>query len=68
MKRRTSYPTTATGYVNRNRQKVHGTRGVSGTDHLQKAYKWNVWRVATITARTVRTSFSVNAHAAKAAR
>lgn len=39
MKRRTSYPTTATGYVNRNRQKVHGTRGVSGTDHLQKAYK-----------------------------
>ena len=31
--------TTEPGYVNRNRQKVLGTRGLSGTDHQQKAYK-----------------------------
>ena len=26
-------------YVNRNNQKVHGTRGVAGNDNLQYAYK-----------------------------
>ena len=31
--------TTAPGYVNRNQQKNRGTRGVAGTDHLQKAYE-----------------------------
>ncbi len=31
--------TTAPSYVNRNRQKNLGTRGVSGNDHLQKAYE-----------------------------
>jgi hypothetical protein len=31
--------TTAIGYVNRNDQKCHGTRGVQGTDHLQYAFR-----------------------------
>jgi len=31
--------TTRIGYVNRNRQKNHGTRGTQGTDHCQYAYK-----------------------------
>ena len=31
--------TTQIGYVNRNNQKVHGTRGVAGNDNLQYAYK-----------------------------
>jgi len=30
---------TQIGYINRNNQKVLGTRGVPGNDHLQKAYK-----------------------------
>ena len=34
-----SSKTTTVGYVNRNRQEVHGTRGISGNDHLQKSYK-----------------------------
>jgi len=33
-------PTTQIGYVSKNnRQKVHGHRNVSGTDHGQTAYK-----------------------------
>ena len=31
--------TTTIGYINRNNQKNHGTRGVAGTDHAQYAYK-----------------------------
>ncbi|WP_409422740.1 hypothetical protein ABHF91_06995 [Pseudaeromonas sp. ZJS20] len=31
--------TTKIGYVNRNNQKNHGSRGVSGTDHGQVSYK-----------------------------
>ena len=31
--------TTTIGYVNRNKQKVLGTRGVRGTDHEQYSYK-----------------------------
>jgi hypothetical protein len=31
--------TTRIGYVNKNKQKCHGTRGVHGTDHLQYAYR-----------------------------
>ena len=31
--------TTTNGYINRNNQKVHGTRDVTGTDHGQYAYK-----------------------------
>jgi len=31
--------TTKIGYVNRNNQKVLGTRGVKGTDHGQYSYK-----------------------------
>ena len=34
-----STKTTEIGYVNRNNQKVHGTRGVKGTDHCQSIYK-----------------------------
>ena len=34
-----STSTTKIGFVNRNRQKVHGTRGVKGTDHGQYSYK-----------------------------
>ena len=34
-----STPTTEIGYLNQNNQKNHGTRGKSGTDHLQYAYK-----------------------------
>jgi predicted Zn-ribbon and HTH transcriptional regulator len=31
--------TTTIGYINVNKQKNHGTRGVSGTDHGQVVYK-----------------------------
>ncbi len=31
--------TTRMGFINRNNQKVHGTRGVKGTDHGQYSYK-----------------------------
>ena len=31
--------TTTTGYINKNNQKVQGTRGVKGTDHHQLSYK-----------------------------
>lgn len=31
--------TTQIGYMNRNNQKNHGTRGVKGTDHGQSSYK-----------------------------
>ena len=31
--------TTQIGYVNRNNQKVHGTRGVAGNDNCQYSYK-----------------------------
>ena len=31
--------TTQIGYVNRNNQKVLGTRGAKGNDHLQYSYK-----------------------------
>ena len=31
--------TTEIGYINKNRQKNQGTRGVTGTDHGQSAYK-----------------------------
>jgi len=31
--------TTQIGYINRNNQKNHGTRGVKGNDHEQVAYK-----------------------------
>ena len=31
--------TTEIGYVNRNSQKVHGTRGVKGNDNGQYSYK-----------------------------
>ena len=30
---------TQVGYINRNRQENHGTRGRPGNDHLQVAYK-----------------------------
>jgi hypothetical protein len=31
--------TTKIGYINRNRQRCDGTRGVPGTDHYQRAYR-----------------------------
>jgi hypothetical protein len=31
--------TTTIGYINRNNQKVHGTRGIGGTDHVAYSYK-----------------------------
>lgn len=31
--------TTAIGFINRNNQKNHGTRGVKGTDHGQYSYR-----------------------------
>ena len=31
--------TTEIGYVNRNNQKNHGTKGVDGNDHCQVSYK-----------------------------
>lgn len=31
--------TTTIGYVNSNNQKVHGTRGIGGTDHGAFSYK-----------------------------
>jgi len=31
--------TTKIGYINRNNQKVHGTRGVEGTDYGQYSHK-----------------------------
>ena len=31
--------TTTIGYINRNNQKVHGTRGLGGTDHGAYSYK-----------------------------
>ena len=31
--------TTRIGYVNRNGQECHGTRGVPGTDHCQSSYQ-----------------------------
>ncbi|TAH51076.1 MAG: hypothetical protein EYC67_02125 [Betaproteobacteria bacterium] len=31
-------PTTAIGYVNRNRQRCDGHRGLAGNDHAQRAY------------------------------
>jgi len=31
--------TTQIGFINRNNQKNHGTRGVTGTDHGQYSYK-----------------------------
>ncbi len=31
--------TTSIGYINRNNQIVHGTRGVEGNDHCQVSYK-----------------------------
>ena len=31
--------TTQIGYINRNDQKIMGTRGLKGTDHFQYAYK-----------------------------
>jgi hypothetical protein len=34
-----SRPTTRIGYVNRNKQRCEGTRGVAGTDHRALAYK-----------------------------
>ena len=34
-----STDTTKIGFVNRNNQQNHGTRGVSGTDHGQVSYK-----------------------------
>lgn len=34
-----STDTTKIGFVNRNSQKNHGTRGVVGTDHGQVSYK-----------------------------
>lgn len=34
-----STDTTEIGFVNRNNQKNHGTRGVIGTDHGQVSYK-----------------------------
>ena len=34
-----SGPTTEIGFINRNRQKNHGTRGRAGNDHLQVSYK-----------------------------
>ena len=34
-----STASTTIGYINRNNQKNHGTRGVAGTDHEQLAYR-----------------------------
>ena len=34
-----STKTTQIDHVNRNRQKVHGTRGIAGNDHGQVSYK-----------------------------
>lgn len=31
--------TTEIGYINRNNQKNHGTRGMDGNDHCQASYK-----------------------------
>ena len=31
--------TTTIGHINKNNQKVHGTRGVQGTDHVAFSYK-----------------------------
>jgi len=31
--------TTEIGYVNRNKQRIHGTRGVKGNDHGAYSYK-----------------------------
>jgi hypothetical protein len=31
--------TTTIGFINKNNQKVHGTRGVAGTDHAAYSYK-----------------------------
>ena len=39
MWRRGNTKTTEIGYVNRNSQKVHGTRGVDGNDHGQYSYE-----------------------------
>ncbi|OMH26239.1 hypothetical protein BGP75_00995 [Motiliproteus sp. MSK22-1] len=34
-----SATTTQVGYLNRNKQRNHGTIGLAGTDHMQLAYK-----------------------------
>ena len=34
-----STTTTQIGYINRNNQKNHGTRGIDGNDHCQVSYK-----------------------------
>ena len=34
-----STSTTQIGYLNRNNQLVHGTRGIKGNDHCQYSYK-----------------------------
>jgi len=39
MYRSGSTSTTTIGYINRNSQKVHGTRGIGGTDHGAYSYK-----------------------------
>ena len=39
MRRSGTTSATTIGYINRNKQKNHGTRGVTGTDHGQYSYK-----------------------------